>query len=325
MRDLANLVRGHLFAPIWLIAGAEHLIVVEAADAVRQRARELGYEREVHDVDAQFDWDELVRSASAMSLFASRKLIELRLPTGRPGKEGASAIIAFCEAPPPDTVLLVTCHEWSRKHEAAWSSAIDKLGVQLLAWPVKRDELPRWIEQRLRSRGLKPTPEATALLADRVEGNLLAAAQEIDKLALLVGDRELDVATLEECVADDARYDSFRLTDAALAGDAVRALQIVEGLRSEGEELIPLLGWVVNQLRQLLQSAGGGGGYDPRQSLFRRALKVAPISHWERCIDQAGLIDRIVKGRVDGDPWREMSRLIAAIAAPPRAATLLAS
>jgi DNA polymerase-3 subunit delta len=323
--------------PVYLIAGAEHLLVIEAADALRARAKELGYlERDVLDVEAHFDWNQLGDAGRSMSLFASRKLIDLRLPSGKPGKDGSAAIVEFCQAPPPDTVLMITANDWSKKHEGAWSAAIERAGVAVAVWPLKREELPGWIGARMAARGLKASSDAIALLADRVEGNLLAAAQEIDKLALLhAGGGLLDVDALEASVADDARYDVFRLTDAAIGGDPGRALHIVDGLRAEGEELIPLLGWVSMQLRVLLRLAAAGAQLDAamraeriwpasRESLFRRALKGGDRTHWERCLAQVGRIDRIAKGRGDGDPWREFERLIAAIAAPRRAAGLLA-
>jgi DNA polymerase-3 subunit delta len=321
--------------PAYLIAGAEYLLVIEAADALRARAKELGYaEREVLDVEANFDWNQLGDAGRSMSLFASRKLIDLRLPTGKPGKEGSAAISEFCASPPPDTVLLVTTNDWSKKHEGAWSTAIERIGSAVVAWPLKREELPDWIGARMASRGLKATPDAVALLADRVEGNLLAAAQEIDKLALLHAGRTVDVETLEASVADDARYDVFRLADAAIGGDAGRALHIVAGLRAEGEELIPLLGWMLMQLRLLLRLAGAQNIDSAlrneriwpasREGMFKRALKNGDREHWERCLNQAGRIDRIAKGRGDGDAWRELERLVAAMAAPRRASGLLA-
>lgn len=322
-------------APAYLIAGAEHLLVIEAADALRTRARELGYtEREVFDVDAQFDWNQLADAGRSMSLFASRRLIDLRLPTGRPGKEGSAALVEWCQAPPPDTVLLVSAHDWSRKHEGAWSAAIERIGQQVELWPLKPEQLPSWIGERMASRGLEATADAIALLASRIEGNLLAAAQEVDKLALLHAGSRLDVAALEASVADDARYDVFRLADAALGGDAGRALHIVAGLRAEGEELIPMLGWLLTQLRLLARIAAAPNADAAlrseriwpaaRESLIRRALKGGDRAHWERCVQQAGCIDRIVKGRADGDAWRELERLIAAISAPRRAAALIA-
>jgi DNA polymerase-3 subunit delta len=198
---------------------------------------------------------------------------------------------------------------------------------------MKREELPGWINARMKSRGLKATRDAVELLAERVEGNLLAAAQEIDKLSLLVGETTLDVETLEASVADDARFDVFRLTDAAIAGDATRALRMVGGLKAEGAEPIPLMGWLLSQLRVLSRLANAGGNisqafqaeriWDAKQAGFRHALKSGSAAHWERCIVQAGLIDRISKGRANGDAWREIERLIAAIANPRDGAGLL--
>ncbi len=334
LSDLPRLLAATELKPVWLIGGAEHLLVLEAADRVRARARELGYsEREVFDVDARFDWNELAMAGNAMSLFATRRVIDLRLPTGKPGKEGSAAISAWCAAPPPDTLLLVTTEDWSKKHEGAWFDAIARIGVAMPVWPLRREELSGWIGARLASRSVDATPDAIELLAERVEGNLLAAAQEIDKLALLAHGARLDVALLEASVADDARFDAFRLTDAAIGGDAARALRIVSGLQAEGEEVIPLLGWILNQLRALQRLSTAGSNltqalrnervFDARQGVFRHALKAAGTAHWERCIVHAARIDRIAKGRADGDAWRELQRLVAAIAMPRRAVELI--
>ncbi|HVV96695.1 MAG TPA: DNA polymerase III subunit delta [Rhodanobacteraceae bacterium] len=321
--------------PAYLIAGEEHLLVIEAADALRARARELGYvEREILDVEPHFDWNRLADAGRALSLFASRRLIDLRLPTGRPDKDGSAAIIAFCDAPPPDTVLLVTANDWSKRHEGAWVRAVESVGVFVPVWPMKREELPNWIGARMSQKGVAATSDAITWLAERVEGNLLAAAQEIDKLALTAQGRTIDVAMLEASVADDARYDVFRLTDAAIGGDAARALRILAGLRAEGEEVIPMLGWVLNQLRQLSSMAaepgGSGGGYG-REAAMRRALRNADPLHWDRCLAQAARVEIFAKGqnldaagRSWGDAWIEFERLIAAIAKPRAAKALLA-
>lgn len=327
---------------VYLIAGAEHLVVLEAADALRARARELGYtERDVLDVDASFDWNRLADASRELSLFATRKLIDLRLPTGKPGREGSAAIVAYCESPPPDTILLITANDWSKSHEGAWVKSVESTGLFMPAWPLKRDELPGWIGARMASRSISASPDAIAWLADRVEGNLLAAAQEIDKLALLHAGRTLDVADLEASVADDARYDVFRLADAAIGGDAERALRIVAGLRAEGEDLIPLLGWMLSQLRTLQRLANAGSNlsaafrneriWPARENLYRRALRNGDAAHWERCLAQAARIDVIAKGqqldaagRSWGDGWRELERLIVAIAKPRAAAELIA-
>lgn len=322
--------------PVYLLAG-EELLVLEAADALRAQARRLGYaEREVLDVGNHFDWNDLARAAAGMSLFATRRLLDLRLSTGRPGTEGAKAINEFCANPPPDVSLLITATEWSNKHEGAWTKHLDAAGALVVFNAPKPHEWAAWVGARLASRGLSATPDAAALLAERVEGNLLAAAQEIDKLAVLRGQdgsaSRIDAAAMENLVADSARYDAFKLTDAAFAGDGGRALHILAGLRSEGDELIALMGWLVNQLQLALRLANARDFaaqaraerlWPAREQLFRKALRRAPREHWLQCLARAARIDRMAKGREVGEPWLEAERLIAAIA-EPRAASALA-
>jgi DNA polymerase-3 subunit delta len=323
---------GDQLQPVYLLAG-EELLVLEAADALRAQSRRLGYdEREILDADARFDWDDLARAAAGMSLFATRRLIDLRLPGGRAGKDGGAAITAFCANPPPDTTLLITGTEWSSKHENAWSKAVDKAGTQVVFNAPRPNEWVAWIAARLHTRGVKATPDAAALLAERAEGNLLAAAQEVDKLVVLAGDTRLDAAAMESLVADSARFDAFKLTDAAFAGDGGRALRILAGLQAEGEELIALMGWLVNQLQLALRLANARDFaaqakverlWPARETLFRQALRRAPRDHWLACLARAATVDRMAKGRQLGDPWREAARLIGAIA-EPRASVALA-
>ncbi len=317
--------------PVYLLAG-EELLVLEAADALRAQARRLGYaEREVLDVGKHFDWDDLARSAAGMSLFASRRLLDLRLPTGRPGTEGAKAINEFCANPPPDVTLLITATDWSNKHEGAWTKNLDAAGALVVFNAPRPNEWGSWIGARLASRGLSATPDAAALLAERVEGNLLAAAQEIDKLVVLHGQGKIDAREMENLVADSARYDAFKLTDAAFAGEGGRALRILAGLHAEGDELIALMGWLVNQLQLALRLANARDFaaqaraerlWPAREQLFRKALRRAPREHWLQCLARAARIDRMAKGREQGDPWLEAERLVAAIA-EPRAAQAL--
>ncbi|MEW9573105.1 DNA polymerase III subunit delta [Rhodanobacter sp. Si-c] len=314
-------------APVYLLAG-EELLVLEAADALRSQAKKLGYaEREVLEVGPHFDWDDLARAAAGMSLFATRRLLDLRLPTGRPGVDGAKAINEFCADPPPDVTLLITAMEWSSKHDGAWSKKLDAAGIMVVFNAPRPNEWAAWIGARLASRGLAATPDAAVLLAERVEGNLLAAAQEVDKLAVLrAGDSSrIDADAMESLVADSARYDVFKLTDAALAGEGARALRILAGLRAEGDELIAMMGWLVNQLQLALRLANAQDLaaqarterlWPAREQLFRKALRRAPREHWLACLARASRIDRIAKGREQGEPWREAERLIAAMAEP---------
>jgi len=318
--------------PVYLLAG-EELLVLEAADALRAQARKLGYaEREVLEVGNHFDWNDLARAAAGMSLFAMRRLLDLRLPTGRPGTEGAKAINEFCANPPPDVTLLITAVEWSNKHEGAWTKNLDTAGALVVFNAPRQNEWASWISARLSSRGLSATPDAAALLAERVEGNLLAAAQEIDKLVVLhtQGGR-IDATEMEHLVADSARYDAFKLTDAAFAGEGGRALHILAGLHAEGDELIALMGWLVNQLQLALRLANARDFsaqaraerlWPAREQLFRKALRRAPREHWLQCLARAARIDRMAKGREGGDPWLEAERLIAAIAEPRAALTM---
>ncbi|WP_407351949.1 DNA polymerase III subunit delta [Luteimonas sp. R10] len=334
---LAGQLGNEPLRPAYLIAGPEPLRVLEAADALRAHARGQGYvEREIFDADGRgFDWGALQATFRAPSLFASRRLVELRLPTAKPGKDGAAVIAEFCADPPGDVLLLVTGGEWSRQHGGKWSEAIGRIGHVVVAWAVKPHEMPDWIERRLRSRGVAADRDAVQRLAELVEGNLLAAAQEVDKLALLSDGTPLDVARMEALVADAARFDVFRLIDAALNGQAAPAARMLAGLRAEGAAVPALMGMVVMELQRaaaLAQVQARSGNlasefraqrvWESKQAVFRRALQRHGVERWERFLAEAGRIDRIAKGRAAGDPWQALERLLLAVA-EPRAAALV--
>ncbi len=319
--------------PVYLLIG-EELLVIEAGDALCRRARELGYtERVSMDAGSRFDWNELAGAGAALSLFATRRCFDLRLPSGRPGRTGAEVISQWCANPPADTVLLIRCTTWSRKHAAAWSRAIEQLGVAVQLTPPSPDKMAAWLGERLRLRGLDADTEALDWLAQRTEGNLLAAAQEIDKLAILCpASSRLLRTTLEALVLDSARYDAFALVDAMLLGDGSRVMRVLRGLRSEGEDLVPLLGLLVSQLGVASRLAGAADFsaqsrlehlWSTRQSLFRRALsRQGNAQFWQRLMVWAGRIDRMSKGRAQGDPWIETERLLTAVCQPRAAAGL---
>lgn len=329
---------GEPLRPVYLIAGGEPLIVQECADALRAKARLEGYdEREVLEAGNNFDWNELTMGIASLSLFASRRLFDLRLPTGKPDRDGSKAIVEYCQNPPPETVLLITAQEWSLRHSGKWSEAVAKLGHTVTVWPIKPNELHAWLERRLRSRGLSAEPAALQLLAERVEGNLLAAAQEVEKLALLSPGKRLDAAEMERLVADSARYDVFKLVEAALAGDCQRAVRMVNALRAEGEQvpgLLPILAMELLKVEGLARVANSGGNlmnamrdarvWDSKQAVYRRAIERHPASRWEGFVAEAGRIDLISKGRLGGDPWLALERLLTVIA-EARARRLLAS
>ncbi|HVR81839.1 MAG TPA: DNA polymerase III subunit delta [Luteimonas sp.] len=332
--------------PAYLVAGQEPLRVLEAADAIRAAARAQGIaEREVFEAEGnqrEPDWNALQASFRAPSLFSARRLVELRLPTGKPGKEGAAAISEFCADPPGDVTLLVSTGEWSKSHVGKWSEAIGRVGIVVTAWAIKPHDLPDWIERRLRSKGLRAERDAVQRLAERVEGNLLAAAQEIDKLALLSDGQMLDVARMDALVADAARFDVFRLLDAAMNGNGALVSRMLKGLRAEGEAVPALLGMVVKELQTtaVLARAQARGGnlaaefkaqrvWDSKQASYRRALQRHPAARWEQFVVEAGRVDRIAKGRVrigeePGDAWLQLERLLLAVA-DAKAVRMLAS
>jgi DNA polymerase-3 subunit delta len=329
--------------PAYLIAGPEPLRVLEAADAVRAQARAEGIaEREVFDADGRdFDWNRVAQSVNAMSLFASRRLLDVRLPSAKPGKEGSETILEFCAHPPQDVVLLITGDDWSGKqHGGKWSEAIAHVGHHAIAWALKPHELPDWVERRLRARGLRADRDAVQRLVERVEGNLLAAAQEIDKLALLADGEPIDLARMESYVADAARFDVFRLLDAALNGQAAQAVRMLHGLRAEGEAVPALMGMVVMELQRAaalarVQAKGGNLAaefkaqrvWDAKQAVYRRALQRHDAARWEAFVAEASRVDRIAKGRPrigeePADAWLALERLLLAVAESRGAAFL---
>ncbi|PKM45737.1 MAG: DNA polymerase III subunit delta [Gammaproteobacteria bacterium HGW-Gammaproteobacteria-1] len=307
--------------PIYLVSGDEPLQLNEATDALRAAARAQGFgEREVLQVETGFDWAALAAAGSNLSLFAERKLIELRLPSGKPGDAGAKALTAYAAAPSPDNLLLISCGKLEKQQQSSkWFKALEAAGAVVQVWPVEPRALPGWIRQRLLSRGMQPTSEAAQLLAERVEGNMLAAAQEVEKLVLLHGAGPLDGEAVRAAVADSARYDVFELADAALGGDAARCARIIEGLRGEGEEPVLILWALVREVRSLaLIAAEQAGGaaldtllqqqrvWDKRKPLYQAALKRHNLRRWRALLRRAARLDRICKGAEPGTPWDEL-------------------
>ena len=312
-------------APVWLIAGDEVLLTGEAADAVRARARAEGFTgRDLFITDRSFDWSEIDVASHTLSLFAERRIIEIRMPTPRPGKEGGAALARLAADPGPDNLLLVvTTKPEKETWSSAWFKAFEKHGVFVQAWPVEISRLPQWISSRAARLGLGFEPGAAELLAERVEGNLLAAQQEIEKLALLHAGDRVGTDDVQSSVANSARYDVFQLGEAALEGDVPRSLRILDGLRAEGAEP-PLVLWAVcRELRALADTRNGtakpgyGAMAERRGALLNRAAKRTagqPVEPW---IAAAARIDRQVKGLAGGEPWTSLTGLVASIAGSP--------
>ncbi len=311
---------GKGLAPVYCISGDEPLQLQEAADAIRARAREVGHtEREILDVDGRFDWGRLAGSGGNLSLFGARRLLELRVPSGKPGKDGSRALVDWCKQPPEDTVLLISMGRIdSRSRDSAWAKAIDRAGVFMQVWAPNGGELSNWINRRMRAAGLEPQPEAVRLIAERNEGNLLAAAQEVDKLRLLLGGGPVTVEAARAVVADSARYNVFDLAEAALAGDVRRTLRILQGLREEGEQPTLVL-WSLSRDIRLVCRITAVGRVDElfrqervfgaRQKLLGQAARRADPMAWETLLRDCARIDRLIKGAGEGDAWQALREL----------------
>ena len=301
-------------APAYLISGDEPLLVGEALDALRARARALGFsERETHFMERAGDWDSLRQSAASMSLFSARRIIEVRMPNGKPGVQGSAVLVELLKARASDQLLIIVTDRLdAATQSAAWVKALESNGAWLKIWELRRSELPEWIAQRCRRADLELTSDALALLAERIEGNLLAAHQEIEKLKLLSKGGKLDVADVLAAVSDSARFDVFKLSEAALLGDANRALRILAGLRSEGVEPTLVLWALLRELRNLWQARRADtarGGWSPQSAALAVAKRRLPRFPFERLAVRAGRADRMIKGRMAGEPWDELMLL----------------
>ncbi|MGH8283128.1 MAG: DNA polymerase III subunit delta [Gammaproteobacteria bacterium] len=312
-------------APAYLIAGDEPLQREEGADAIRAAAKARGYaDREVFFAERGFDWNRLMMAGASLSLFASKRILEVRLPTGKPGDEGAAALSAYVQNPAPDTLLLVISIKLERGG-GRWAEALEKAGVLITVWPVEPKNLTGWLGRRMHSRGLQPTPEAVALMAARVEGNLLAAAQEVEKLLLLRGPGPVDADAVAEAVADSARYDPYGLVDAALAGDRARTARILEGLKQEGTEPTFILWALTREIRSLAGMAWeiqGGAPlqrvlahvWEKRRPAIQKALNRHRLQDWQGLLSQLARADRVLKGQAPGRPWDELLNLSESLA-----------
>ena len=312
---------GERLLPAYLVSGDEPLLAAEAADAVRARARDAGFtEREVHFIERAADWDEVRASAANLSLFAARRVVEIRLASARPGAAGNAALIALLEAQDPDTLFLILAPRLDRDAQAAdWVRALEAHGAWVQIWPVDPQRLVAWLKGRCRRLKLEASDEALELLAARTEGNLLAAHQELTKLQLAPGGRVTPDAVLAS-VADSARFDVFRLGEAVLAGETARALRVLAGLRAEGTEPTLVL-WTLSRALRDVWSARGGGKPPAWQQRHRaaleQALRRASRLPFTALAVRAARADRMIKGRVAGDAWDELALLAADICGQP--------
>ncbi|KQV50915.1 DNA polymerase III subunit delta [Massilia sp. Root335] len=327
---------GHLakgLAPLYVITSDEHLLALEAADKIRRAARAHGYsERDVLTVERSFKWGELLAANQAMSLFGDKKLIELRIPGGKPGKDGSAALQNYAKDLNPDNLTLVTLPklDWQTA-KASWVAALQQAAVYVEIANVERAQLPGWIGTRLAAQNQSADRQSLDFIADRVEGNLLAAHQEIQKLALLYEPGKLTYDQVIDAVLNVARYDVFKLSEAMLAGDPARLVRMLEGLKGEGEAL-PLVLWAVSEeIRTLLKlKAGMAQGrplgallkeyriWGPRERMMEPALRRISLPVLEAALQQAAQVDKMVKGlrakQFAGDAWDAMLQLALRVA-----------
>ncbi len=318
---------GERLLPAYLVSGDEPLLAAEAADAVRARARGAGFtQREVHFIERAADWDEVRASAANLSLFAARRVMEIRLASGRPGTAGNAALIALLEARDPDTLFLILTPRLDRDAQGAdWVRSVEAHGAWVQIWPVDSHRLVAWLKGRCRRLKLDASDEALELLAARTEGNLLAAHQELTQLALLAPEGKVTPDTVLAGVADSARFDVFGLGEAVLKGEAARALRVLTGLRAEGTEPTLVL-WALSRALRDVWSARGGDRPPASQQRHRAALEQAlrrasrlPFAALAR---RAARVDRTIKGRVVGDAWDQLALLAADVCGQPPASGL---
>ena len=319
--------------PVYLISGDETLLVQECADAVRSAARAAGCaEREVIEVGGRdFDWQAILQSAGSMSLFAERRLLEIRLPSGKPGADGSKALCEYLDMASPDDVLLIVSGKIDKQStNSKWYKALDQAGATIQLWPVDTRELPNWLQQRVSGAGMRIDRDAVQLLAERVEGNLLAAVQEIEKLKLLAKDGHITVDTVTESVSDNARYNLFAMVDAALCGKSRDSLRMLHGLRAEGTEAVVVIWALAREIRTLYDvQAECDRGSNPqralterrvwknRMSLMQGALRRHNSSSLGALLQLAAAADASIKGFGPGRPWDRLEDVLLAIAGTP--------
>ncbi|MCB1677413.1 MAG: DNA polymerase III subunit delta [Halioglobus sp.] len=329
MRVYPEKLHAHLqqqFLPVYLVSGDEALLVQECCDLIRQQARLQGCtEREVIEAGARnFDWRDMFNSTASPSLFAQRRLVELRLPSGKPGAEGSKALCEYLELTAGDDVLLMVCGKIDKQStNSKWYRALDRAGATIQVWPVGARELPRWLRQRVSGAGMRIDDDALHLLSERVEGNLLAAVQEVEKLKLLATDGCITAATVTAAVSNNARYNLFDMADSALRGDATASLRMLHGLRGEGAEPPVVLWALAREIRTLYEvTLESDQGRTVQQSLQARRvwktriplLQGALVRHDRHSLslllERAATVDGSIKGFADGRPWDNLETLI---------------
>jgi DNA polymerase-3 subunit delta len=313
----------------FILSGDEPLLVQESSDLIRRELKTQGFaERELFHVEPGFDWSNLIYSGSSMSLFAEKKLIEIRLPTGKPGEAGSKALIELIASLSDENALLLVLPRLDLSAQRTkWFKSLDAQAAFVQVWPIDANELPRWLDGRFRLVGLKVTRDALRAMAQRTEGNLLAAVQEIERLKLITGDREINLDDVTSGVAHNSRYDVFKLIDASLGGQINRCVRMMTALKAEGVEPLFIVNMLVREVRSMesikIAIKQGSGQretfkkfrvWEKRIPLVEKCLGRHEVRSLQEMILQLGIVDRTIKGLEYGDPWRKLQDVLCRLA-----------
>jgi len=317
-------------SPLYFVYGDEPLQQMEAGDDIRQFLKNEGYlERVVLDIDANFDWQNFIEETASLSLFAEQRILELRLPSGKRGGEGAQVLKEDCQRPADDTVVLINAGKVDGNgKKSSWFKAIDKIGVTVQCWPVNVEHLPNWVKQRFLQKDMQPDGDVVAYVSQQIEGNLLAAAQEIDKLHLLIGPGKVSYSAVAEAITKQSRFTVFELVDVMLKGDQARVVKIVDGLKSEGTEPV-IINWALaKDIRLLCQAAANpsvadymlsrSGVWKNRLALFNSCLRRHSSGFFQAMLKRCAMIDCASKGMAQANVWDEIQGLSFRVAGSSR-------
>ena len=314
---------------VFVVSGDEPLLVQEACDLIREKFKSRGFtEREVFHAESGFDWTSLLYSSNSISLFAEKRLMEVRLPSSKPDEEGGKVLTELAESLNEDTALLLILPRMDQAAQRRkWFKTVEPKAAFVQVWPIEPKDLPRWLQGRFRQAGLNAGQDAILAMAGRIEGNLLAAVQEMERLKLIVGDREVTLDDVLDGVADSARYDVFKLIDAALAGNVARSVRMSDGLKAEGIEALFVVNMLARELRLLeVIRSDMDEGMNQREALRKARVWERRVPLVNRCLDRhdshslrqlqvaLGSVDRMVKGMVEGDPWRKLQGVLLSLA-----------
>ena len=315
-------------SPVYLISGDEPLQLNEASDFIRHKAREQGVEeRVVLDVANGFDWNRLIEENANMSLFASTRLIELRMGANKPGREGGKVLTEYAEHLAGKNILLITCNKLEKQvQKSKWYKSLDKVGVTTQVWPIDAGKLPNWIRQRIKKYNKTIATDAAQLIADRVEGNMLAANQEINKLCLLVDNEKITIDDIISAVTDNTRFDVFDLIECAYANEIKRLVRMLDGLKSEGMDPMTIYGalmWDYRRLCTMGYHLSNGVTLDKlfadyriwdnkRKQAIKSILHRHDVKKLYELLKQANALDRTIKSAEKHTAWDALLSLLLA-------------